>query len=197
MAEKEKIIKMKVKAKKAVKKSFFEVEAPLTSTKIELYSPSMEELDGKSIKIDLTKNLRGKNLELKLRIKKEGEKLLGEPEKVELMGAYVRRAIRKGIDYCEDSFELECRDCTCRIKPFLLTRRRVSRSVLNSLRDNTKKWLEAYLKTRTGQEIISEIIANKIQKQLSLKLKKIYPLALCEIRVFEITKKKQVSEKEN
>ena len=29
-------------------------------------------------------------------------------------------------------------------------------------------------------------MANKIQKQLALKLKKIYPLALCEIRVFEV-----------
>ena len=32
----------------------------------------------------------------------------------------------------------------------------------------------------------NEIITNKIQKELSLKIKKIYPLALCEIRRFEV-----------
>jgi len=38
----------------------------------------------------------------------------------------------------------------------------------------------------TFKEVASEVMANKIQKELSLKLKKIYPLALCEIRVLEL-----------
>jgi ribosomal protein S3AE len=176
------------KAKKGAKKSFYEIKAPLTATKIHLYASSPEELDGKRIKIDLTKNLRGKSLELKLKVKLAGNDLSAEAESTELLNSYIRRVIRKGTDYCEDSFETKCRDHLVRIKPLLIARRRVSRALLKTLRENARKYLEAYIKTRTAQELFSEIISNKLQKQLSLKLKKIYPLALCEIRVFKIIK---------
>ena len=36
--------------------------------------------------------------------------------------------------------------------------------------------------------MFEEILRNKIQKELSLKLKKIYPLSLCEIRVLKVEK---------
>ena len=185
--------------KKSAKKSFYEVKAPLTSTKIQLYSDSLESLNGKTIKLDLTKSLRGKSLELKLRIKSDGQELEGIPERVELANSFIRRVVRKGTDYCEDSFETETKDAIVRIKPFLIARRRVSRTVLNALRQGAKKHLENYLKTRSSQEIFSEIISNKLQKQLALQLKKIYPLALCEIRVFELIKpleKKKVAKEE-
>ena len=61
--------KGKTKSKKVLKKSFFEVEAPVTGTKIHLYGTSVEALDGRVVKIDLTKSLRGKSLELKIKIK--------------------------------------------------------------------------------------------------------------------------------
>ena len=109
------------------------------------------------------------------------------------MTSYIRRAMRTSTDYAEDSFEVECRDCVARIKPLLITRRRVSRTVLKTLRENAKKFLIGHIKTREVQEVFSEIISNKLQKQLSLKLKKIYPLALCEIRMFEILKKEKTS----
>ncbi|MCA9485408.1 MAG: hypothetical protein KC506_01025, partial [Nanoarchaeota archaeon] len=113
--------------------------------------------------------------------------------------SYIRRVMRKSADYCEDSFEAECRDSIVRIKPLLVTRRRVSRAVLKALRDSTKKLLETYLKTRTSQEVFSELMANKLQKQMATKLKKIYPLALSEIRMLQIVKtleEKPISKKE-
>jgi len=180
-----------IKAKKGIKKDFFEVSAPLVTTKILLYAAEKKELEGKIVKIDLTKALRGKNLELNLRVKLSGENLIGDPEKIELAKSYLLKVMRKGIDYVEDSFEVECRDCFAKIKPFLLTRKRVSREILKALRNETKEFLAAQTKIRTSLELFSDIISNKIQKQLSLKLKKVYPLALCEIRVFEILKRKE------
>lgn len=194
MAKKE--MKTKTKAKKGIKKSFYEVKAPMTSTSISLYSTSQEALDGRTVKLDLTKNLRGKSLELKLRIKLINNELVAEPEAVELVGSYIRKVVRSGTDYCEDSFKTNCRDFQVQIKPFLITRKRVSRGILNALRKNAKEFLEAYIKTRTAQEIFSEIISNKLQKQLSLRLKKIYPLALCEIRMFSIVSELDESKKE-
>ncbi|MBX4211899.1 hypothetical protein KW787_00380 [Candidatus Pacearchaeota archaeon] len=175
-----------VKLKKGGKKSFYEVKAPLTSAKIVLYGSEPAELNGKTVKLDLTRSLRGKSIEMKFRIKADGEILTAEPMSLELMGSYIRRMMRRGTDYVEDSFDAECRDGKARVKPFMLTRNKVSRAVRNSLRVATKQHLEGYFKTRTMQELFTEIMTNKIQKELSLKLKKIYPLALCEIRIFAV-----------
>ncbi len=179
-----------IKAKKGIKKEFFEITAPLTTTKISLYAAEKDELVGRTVKIDLTKNLRGKSLVLNLRIKKIDDNLIGSPESVELAASYIAKVMRKGVDYVEDSFEIECRDCFAKIKPFMLTRKRVSRAILNAIRKESKEFLINQLKIRNAQEIFSDIISNKLQKSLSLKIKKIYPLALCEIRIFQLTKKK-------
>jgi len=176
------------KSKKNIKKSFYTVEAPITASKIQLYSTSAEELNNKTVKIDLTKSLRGKSLVLKLRIKESEGKLTGVPESLELLGSYVRKIMRRGTDYVEDSFETECQNSRIKIKPFMITRRRVSRTILRLLRETARKNIEAYVKTRTVEEIISDIITNKLSKQLVPKLKKVYPLALFEIRVFDVVK---------
>lgn len=178
---------MKQKSKKKnVKKKFFEVKSDLTNAKISLYGSEFEEFDGKTVKVDLTRSLRGKGYELKLKLKADEKGVGSEPISLTLVGSYVRRVLGKGVDYAEDSFKTECKDAIVRIKPFMVTRNRVSKSVLKALRIASRKELENYLRTRTSGEIFSELMSNKLQKQLSLKLRKIYPLALCEIRVFSI-----------
>lgn len=181
------------KTQKVQKKEFFEVKVPMTTAKVMLYASSMEDLNNRIVKIDLTRSLRGKSLELRLKVKKEGDELIGMPADIELMGSYIRRMFRKGIDYVEDSFQAECRDMKVIIKPFMITRNKVSRAIRNELRKRAREFLEGRLKTRNAQEIFTEIITNKIQKELSLKLKKIYPLALCEIRMFKILGVKEIS----
>ncbi len=178
----------KIKQKKNVKKKFFEVEAPMTSTKIQLLATEPEELNGKCVRLDLTRNLRGKSFELKLKIKADGENLSAVPRDLVLAGSYIRRMMRRGTDYVEDSFVADCRDFSVRVKPFLITRKRVSRAVRNALRETAKKFIISQIKVKEANEMVTLIMTNKFQKMLSLKLKKIYPLALCEIRQFEILK---------
>lgn len=182
---------MAEKSKREAKKSFFEVSAPLTSAKIALYASSPTALQGKIVKLDLTRSLRGKNLELSLRVNAEQEQLNSEPVSLELAGSYIRRMMRKGTDYVEDSFITSFKDGKAVIKPFMITRNKVSRTVRRELRNTARQHLEAYATTRTAKEMFADVMANKIQKDLSLKLKKIYPLALCEIRVFRIVEDKK------
>lgn len=177
---------MAVKAKSNIKKKFFEVKAPLTSSKIALYATAIEELEGRIVKLDLTRSLKGKSFELKMRVKKEGEELVAEPISLWLAGSFIRRMFRNGIDYVEDSFMVECKDAKVVVKPFLITRHKVSREVRKNLRNVARKHLENFIKIRTTKELFSEIMSNRVQKEMSMELKKIYPLALCEIRVFEI-----------
>ncbi len=179
------------KSKKNVKKKFFDVVIPLTSAKANLYGAEAEEFEGRVVNIDLTKSLRGKNVEYKLRVKNKDGALMGEPISLAVAGSFIRRSIRKGTDYVEDSFVAECRDGKVIIKPFLITRKRVSRAIRKSLRENTRKFLEGHLKARSIEEVMKDIMINKIQKELSLKLKKVYPLAFCEIRHFEVVKEEK------
>jgi ribosomal protein S3AE len=174
------------KSKKLQNKEFYDVETNMTASKISLYAASREELKGKVVRLDLTRSLRGRSFELRLRIDLEDNKLVGNPMTLELAGSYIRRMMRKGSDYVEDSFKAKSMDSEMVIKPFLITRHKVSRAVRNALRKTTKDMLIEHIKNRKSREIFTEVMTNKIQKDISVKLKKIYPLALCEIRVVDI-----------
>ena len=192
--------KLTTKKKRGMRKKFFTAEIPLTATKVQVYGYSPEEMEGNIVKIDLTKSMRGKNVELRAKLKVDGEKLSGELLSLKILPVYIRRVMRRGVSYIEDSFDVDCKDAKLRIKPFMLTRKRVSRAIKTEIRNITKKHLEGKIRIKNTKEIFSEIMANKLQKELSLKIKKIYPLGLCEIRTIEIigkvSPKKEDVEKE-
>ena len=168
------------------KKRFFDVEIPLINKETQLQAYGINELEGKFIKYDLTRLLRGKSMLLGLKVSVKEDKAIATPREIRLMPYFLKRMVRKGTDYVEDSFSTECKDAQVRIKPFLIARRRVPRAIRKALRNKAKEELINYVKNKTSKELFEEIINNQIQKTLSLKLKKIYPLSLCEIRIFKI-----------
>lgn len=174
------------KIKKGARKKFFDVEIPLISTKAKLYGYSPEDFENKIIKIDLTKNLRGKNLELRAKVFLSNEELNSKLIVLQLIQSYLRKIIKRGTDYVEDSFVTGSKDSKLRVKPFMMTRKRVSRAIRNEIRKLAKRTLESHITLRNTQELFSEIMTNKLQKLLSQKIKKIYPLAVCEIRMIEV-----------
>jgi len=174
-----------------IRKKFHEIEIPELKTKVKAYASNLESLNNKTIKLDLTRLLRGKSLEATIKIKIEKDKAIGSIIKLSLLNFYIRRAMRKSTSYVEDSFLTEAKDVIVKIKPFLITRKKVSRAVRKTLRETSKEFLINYLKSKKIEEVFYDITSNKLQKTLSLKLKKIYPLALCEIKQISIEKNKQ------
>ena len=172
------------------KKKFFDVEMPLINKQTQLQAYELKELEGRFIKYDLTRILRGKNMLIQLKVKVEGGKAIAIPKEIKLMPYFLRRMVRKGTNYVEDSFSTPCKNAEVRIKPFLITRRKVSRAVRKALREKAREELINYVKDKDTETLFREILKNHIQKPLSLKLKKIYPLSLCEIRVFKVEKEK-------
>ncbi len=172
------------------KKKFFDVELPLVGKQTQMQAYELSELSNRFIKYDLTRFLRGKSMMLTLKVKVGDNKATTTAKEIVLMPYFVRRMVRKGTNYVEDSFSAECKDAELRIKPLLVTRRKVSRAVRSELRKQAKEELTNYVKTKNSEDLFDEIIKNQIQKPLSMKLKKIYPLALCEIRVLESKEKK-------
>jgi ribosomal protein S3AE len=168
------------------KKRFFDVEIPIIQKSTDLLAFDLEELEGKFIKYDLSRILRGKGMEIQFKISVKGDKAIAIPRKSKILHYYIARAVRKGTNYVEDSFEANTMDAKVRIKPFLVTRRKVARSVRTALRNKAKEEILKYCEKNTAQQFFEDMLDNKLQKILSMKLKKIYPLSFCEIRIFEI-----------
>ena len=170
------------------KQKFFDIEIPIIERETQAMGFEISELDGRFIKYDLTKMLRGKSIELQLKIKVKDGKAIATPRGIELMGYYIRRSIRNGTNYVEDSFSANCKNAQLRIKPFMITRRKVSRAVRKALRDKAREEIANQLKGKDSEKVFDEVLKGMFQKQLSSKLKKVYPLSLCEIRILKIEK---------
>ena len=171
------------------RKKFFDVSIPIIGKETQLIGYEIGELNGKTIKYDLTRMLKGKAMLMQLKVKVEGDKAIATPKSTKLMPYFLKRVIRKGTNYVEDSFETESKNSKVRIKPFLITRRKVSRAVRKALREKAREELIKYIKEKEYETIFEDILKNTLQKTLSLKLKKIYPLSLCEIRFFKVIEK--------
>jgi ribosomal protein S3AE len=178
------------------KKKFFDVEMPLINKETQLMAMDISELQGKEIKYDLTRILKGKSILMNFKVNVKDDKATSTPKELKVMPYYLRRMVRKGTDYIEDSFMIQSKDAEILMKPFIITRRKVSRAVKNALRESAKKELIEYCKTKPSEELFEEILRNKLQKILSMKLKKIYPLSLCEIRILKVMKELEVKKEE-
>lgn len=170
------------------RKKFFDINIPLVGKETQAQAFEISELDGRIMRFDLTRTLKGKSTILQLDVKVSDGKAIAQPREIKVLPYFIKRMVRKGTNYVEDSFSTECKDAQLRIKPFLVTRRKVSRAIRKALRERAREELINYIKNKSTEELFKEALDNKIQKQLSLILKKIYPLSLCEIRVLKIEK---------
>jgi ribosomal protein S3AE len=168
----------------ASKKKFIEVSLPMINDSISVLG-TPENLEKRTVKIDMTRRLKGKSLEIVFQIFNKDNKLYGLPKSLNLMKFFIIRMMRKRASYVEDSFVTNCKDVQVTIKPFLITRKRVSRAVRNHLRKTAKDFLLEYVKDKNFLEVCRDILSSQLQREMLPKLKKVYPLSFCEIRVFE------------
>ena len=168
----------------AERKRFISVQVPILGSEMRILG-TVEQLHNKTIKLDLTRQLRGKGLTIKLRIFNQEGQLVAIPNNMELVTSYIRRMMRKRTDYVEDSFQARCKDIRTIVKPLLITRKKVSKAVRKNLRNTAKEFILDYLKNKEFIDICNEILDGTLQKAMLPKLKKVYPLSFCDIRVFE------------
>lgn len=101
----------------------------------------------------------------------------------EMLQAFVRRLNRKEANKTEDSFICETKDNVKVVfKPVLVTNNKTSNLVLTSLRLKTREFITENVKDITYMDVINDVISSNIQKSLRTVLKKIYPLAVCELK---------------
>ncbi len=175
-------------AQAKIKKKFFDVEIPSIKKETKLQGYDISELEGRFVGYDLTRELKGKGVILTSKVSIENGKAVANPTQLRIMPYFLKRMVRKGTNYVEDSFSVECKNAKIKVKPFLVTRRKVPRSIRTTLRNKAREEIMNYAKDKNMEKIFDDIIDNKLQRELSLKLKKTYPLSLCEIRVLKVEK---------
>lgn len=168
----------------AERKKYIDVRIPILDSSLRVLG-TFETLRDKTIKLDLTRKMRGKGLMATFRILGKEKELYAVPNRLELVKTYIQRMIRKRVDYVEDSFRSRCADVAITIKPFLITRKRVSRAVRKNLRNTCREFLLENIKEKNYLDICNEILDGSLQKSMLPRLKKIYPLSFCDLRIFE------------
>ncbi|HDL02281.1 MAG TPA: hypothetical protein ENH20_00430, partial [Candidatus Pacearchaeota archaeon] len=120
-----------------------------------------------------------------LRIFNQEGTLFGIPNNLNLASSYIRRMMRKRTNYVEDSFQVRCADIRATFKPHLITRKKVSRVVRKNLRNTCQEFIIEYTKEKDFLEVCQNTFDGTLQKEMLSKLKKVYPLSFCDIRILE------------
>ena len=150
-----------------------------------------EQLIGRTISMNLgylASESRRQNALVKFRIKTvQGLNASTVFVRYELAPMLVKRLVKKERDKAEDSFLAETKDnVKVRVKTFFVTRGFVHNSLLSAIRMRARQFIGEEMKKMSFAEAVLAVATTDLQKAMKSDLKKISPLAVGEIRVFEV-----------
>ncbi len=100
--------------------------------------------------------------------------------------SYTKRVVRKSVDKMEDSFRVQSKDnISYLIKPFMVTRYPCQRSHLTRIQQVIRARVVDYFKTLDSKQVFSQVISNSLQIELRSLARKVFPVAISEIRVLQ------------
>lgn len=145
---------------------------------------------GRKIFADLSSISRGKLGDIIGKITEvKNDRVIAEPLGITLYASYIQRFVRRGTTKIDDSFVCETADKRkLRVKPVMITRKKVKRSVHAALVKETRDFLEKSFAEAKMIDLFLETLRGDMQRKLSKKLKKVYPLSFCEIRELLVEK---------
>ncbi len=184
------------------KKKWISIFAPKMMGESLLGESFLEEADaavGKTLKINLmqiTGDMKNQNAEVKFEITQAKDNKL----ETKVIGYYfssatIKRFMRRHTSRIDDSLILMTQDgIKIRIKPFALTKSKVTRSVEHTLRLILKEEIMNAVKKTPYEALFMAVLKYQLQKEVKEKLNKIYPVKNLEIRILEEEKNPNVKE---
>jgi len=107
----------------------------------------------------------------------------------EMVTAALKRLVRRRSSKIDMSFEATTADgVKIRLKPFILTRGKVAKSVLTSIRKAVKESIEQTISNTGFQNLVQDIVNHKIQAIMRKQLAKVHPIKTFEIKFLKIKK---------
>ena len=181
------------------KKKFYQIIAPELFNKQEIGEVPLYEINdalGRTIEVNLlalTNDPKRQNTNIHFRISgNDGQRLMTEVTGYKIAANSVRRMMKRKKIRIDDSIVVKTNDNRAvRIKPFLITAGFARSAALRGLSKNLRDVLTKNAAKLSYDSLIKDIISRKFQSELREQLKKIYPLAVCEIRSMEIEKEKK------
>ena len=137
--------------------------------------------------MNLTNNPKNQNINLRFKIERVlGSKGMAFPTNYEMISSTIKRLVRRKKDKIDDSFTCITADgIKVRVKPLILTRYQTKHSVDTLLRKSAREFLTAAVAGSNYFTFFLDTINFRVQRALKDYLKKKYPVAICEIRIFE------------
>ena len=183
-----------VKKSKVVKKKWYKIVAPkvFNNTLVgETYVSSVEQVVGKIMKVNLMELTRDHKKQ-KQNIKLEVTEVISDvgqtkPVYYEIMPSAVKRMIRRGKSKIDTS--IICTSKTneaIRIKPIIITNYNATKNVQTDLRKAAESTITDYIADSNFDRVFSDVINFRLQRILREKLKKIFPVKICDIRMLKL-----------
>lgn len=154
---------------------------------------------GRDVKINLMQlsgDVKSQNIDVKFEITGVNDNKL----ETRIIGYYfsgsaIKRFIRRHMTRVDEALVVMTKDnFKVRIKPFLLTRSKVSNSVQYAMRMTLVNEVINAVKATTYENLFTAVLKYHFQKDIKDKLNKIYPVKSLEIRVLEEEKNTLVKE---
>lgn len=103
-----------------------------------------------------------------------------------LVTSYVKRIIKSTKTKIDDSFVCTSKDnIKVRIKPLIITRSNVNRSIITNLTKKSRELFTDYLSKKDYKEFFKSLIDRRLGNEFKKNLTKIYPLSVFEVRVMK------------
>lgn len=153
----------------------------------ETISNEPDSVMGRTVSINLmilTKDIKKQNINVSFKVKEvKGLKAYTEFLSYDMVPTSLKRMVRKGKEKIDDSFLATTKDGrVVRIKPLIICRSLVVRSVTTDIKETIRKMTEEILQQIDYDQFVKDIITGKFQRALRAQANKVYPIKTAEIR---------------
>jgi len=165
----------------------------------EIPTAEPELLKGKLVTVSLmtlTRDMKKQNTNVKFII----TNIQGDRANTELYGYYlnptsIKRLVRRGKEKIGVSAIFKTSDNKkVRMMPLVIPRTKVKGSIATSFKRLAINYLTAYTAKTTFENIVRDLITNKLQRELKNELKKAYPVRILEVAKLHIEREKKPAE---
>lgn len=143
--------------------------------------------------MQLTGDMKRQNINIMFKVNdvKEG-KGLTIPVKFEISSSSLRRFAKREKDKLTDSFVVKTSDnILVRIKPLMITNNATKGSIQSALIRNCRAICKELVNNSSFEQLITDLVMYRFQKQVKEMIHKTYPLRTFEVRVLQIENKKK------
>jgi small subunit ribosomal protein S3Ae len=181
------------------RKKWFHLIAPKLFSEQVLGETPADEPDmvkGRTVEVNLmmlTGNMKLQNINVTFEVTNvQGANAYTEVKKFEIQPASIKRRVRRRKDKLDDSFICVTRDNKMiRLKPLIITNSKSSSSIKAKLRRVTMLNLQRSIRTVDYDTLVTDIVNNKLQKDMRNTLHKTFPVKIFDIRMLETVKEDQ------